>query len=263
MQPNVLVVEDDDVLSATLASILEAAGYRVCTAADGERALELLNSRPFAVVLTDIKMRRVDGIDVLIAAKRQQPTAAVIILTGFAEVESAIAALRAGAYDYLRKPCAPVDLLRCVAAALERQQRDAQAAHTIAVVEPKFDQLGELTVLRPRAKTAPCEQNMLAARFEIGALQIDTERRSVVLDDKLINLTATEFMILICLAEAGERVLTYSDIVYCTHGFQSDKREAQRLLKAHMHNLRAKLDPAYIISVRGIGYMLAVPQAER
>ncbi len=122
----VLVVEDKAHLLDLVASILEEA-YEVTKASDGAAALALIeSSQPFDVIVTDVRMPRADGFHVLAAARRFSPDTQVVLLTAYASVSDAVAAMRAGAYDYVEKPFDPDNLALVVARALE-QRRDPQS----------------------------------------------------------------------------------------------------------------------------------------
>ena len=118
-QSNVLVVDDDPFALRSIADVLRGERYRVVTAASGSEAIDLLKQRPFDLVLTDLKMPEVDGIEVLRQAREIASQAVVLILTGYASLESAIEALREGAYDYLLKPCSSDELRLKIARGLE------------------------------------------------------------------------------------------------------------------------------------------------
>lgn len=118
----VLVVDDDPLTLKNLARILKKEGYRVTLATGGKEAIEKIETGVFDVVLTDLVMGDVNGLDVLASAKARSPDTEVIILTGYATVSSAIDAMRRGAYHYLQKPLRP-DEVRCVVAnALEKNR---------------------------------------------------------------------------------------------------------------------------------------------
>ena len=104
-EARLLVVDDEESLRITTAAILEKEGYSVNTAASGEEAISLLESTEYDLVLTDLHMESGDGLSVLSELRRRAPLTISVVLTGFASVEAAIAALREGAYDYLVKPC--------------------------------------------------------------------------------------------------------------------------------------------------------------
>lgn len=100
-----LIVDDEESLRITTAAILEKEGYAVDTASSGDEAIALLEQTDYDLVLTDLHMEGGDGLSVLNQIRRQSPLTISVVLTGFASVESAIAALQEGAYDYLVKPC--------------------------------------------------------------------------------------------------------------------------------------------------------------
>jgi DNA-binding response OmpR family regulator len=100
----VLIVDDDDSVRKVLTDIVAAAGHKVHPSSDGSEAVELIRRQPFDLVITDLMMPGADGMEVLRAARRNQPEALVIIITGHASLQTAIEAVREGAYDYIRKP---------------------------------------------------------------------------------------------------------------------------------------------------------------
>jgi DNA-binding response OmpR family regulator len=104
-EARLLVVDDEESLRITTAAILENEGYIVDTASSGDEALSLFDSALYDLVLTDLHMEGGDGLSVLAEIRRRSPLTISVVLTGFASVESAIAALQEGAYDYLVKPC--------------------------------------------------------------------------------------------------------------------------------------------------------------
>lgn len=121
-RPLVLIVEDEEILRSILRRLLEDAGYSVATADSAEAALEIFTSQPIAVTLTDIRMAGMDGLALLDQIKAVDSEALVIIMTAFSSVDSAIAALRKGAYDYITKPFVNEDLLQTVKNALRQHQ---------------------------------------------------------------------------------------------------------------------------------------------
>ena len=119
-QRHILVVDDDEFALQSMADVLKEESYQVVTAAGGSEALDLLPQGSFDLVLTDLKMPEVDGLEVLKQARKVAPQAVVLILTGYASLESAMEALREGAYDYLVKPCASDELKLKIERGLER-----------------------------------------------------------------------------------------------------------------------------------------------
>jgi two-component system response regulator HydG len=118
----VLVVDDQKNMRATTAIVLRSAGHTVDEAADGAAALQLIQQRAFDVVLTDLRMPSVDGMDVLREAQRLAPETQVIVMTAYGTIESAVEAIRLGAYDFLAKPFKEDELLLRVGKALEKRR---------------------------------------------------------------------------------------------------------------------------------------------
>ena len=121
-KPNVLVVEDEELMRSILRQLLENVGYRVLTADSAENALEIFSGEDVAATLTDIKMAGMDGLELLDQIKTIDTEALVIIMTAYSSVDSAIAALRKGAYDYITKPFVNEDLLQTVGNAIRTKE---------------------------------------------------------------------------------------------------------------------------------------------
>ena len=119
-QHSILLVDDDPIITAGIGMELEESGYRVETANSGEDAVLLLQESTFDLVITDLVMASVDGIEVLRRAKEINPLTMVIILTGFGDMDSTIEALRLDADDYILKPCEPAELEFRVSRCLEK-----------------------------------------------------------------------------------------------------------------------------------------------
>lgn len=276
MNAHILVVEDDPTTRLSIIAILDSVGYQVMSAADGEAAIALIQQAaaegtPYDVIITDIRMGMIDGIEVLYAARKTSRPPEVIILTGYGTMDTTIAALRAGAYDYLIKPCKPNDLLKYVSGAIERHTTELRRDDAIRMITHAVSQLqyvpplaaappnGE--IILPPSNRADTDQT---ERFiHVGALNIDTFRHIVTCNQQVIRLTPIEYDLLACLANAQGRVLGYSEIVQQTHKHDVDKNEAQGLLKTHIQNLRRKIGAEYVVSVRSTGYMLVDPYQER
>jgi len=274
MTPSLLVVEDDDTARVLLTNVLKRAGYHVTAASDGETAIQLLNNAggtraegyPYDVVITDIRMQGLDGIEVMHVAMRNDPPPAVILMTGFSSVETAVAALRAHAFDYLLKPCDTEDLLRCVEGAVHHRNAEIQRTNAIELLSRGLDQLqgaaspgNRSGQMAERADNEPQVLDRSERFLQVGALCLDLFRHTMTFQDAPVQLTPIEYELLLCLAETPGRVLKYQEIAYATHGSRVSTNEAQVLLRTHVRNLRKKIDPEYIVNVRGTGYMLVVP----
>ncbi len=144
MPPRVLVVDDEQSVTVTMAAILEMDGYSVAPALRGDEALELIRNETFDLVLTDLRLDDFDGMDVLAAARRRSPDTIGIVLTGYASLESAVKALREGAYDYMLKPADVEELRATVARGIERRRLGQQLRERITDLEAANRTINEL-----------------------------------------------------------------------------------------------------------------------
>src|SRR5438067_9630376 len=132
---SLLVVDDEESVAVTMGAILEMDGYQVAISTTGADALRRLNETAFDLVLTDLRLDDTDGLNIVSEVCRLQPETVSIILTGYASLESAIKALREGAYDYLIKPCDVEELRATVARGVERRQLGTQLRVRLAELE--------------------------------------------------------------------------------------------------------------------------------
>jgi len=128
---SILLVDDEEIILLAVSMDLKQQDFAITTANSGEEAIELLNKNTFDLVITDLSMPGLDGIQVLKEAKRVNPFTGVIILTGYGDMSSAISALRLGADDYLSKPCEYEELILRINRCLEKQE----AFHKIRIYE--------------------------------------------------------------------------------------------------------------------------------
>lgn len=270
----VLLVEDDNRLRKLIAIILTKAGHHVIQAANGEVAITLLqeatqSGRLYDVVLTDIVMGGGDGVTVTEFALQQPDAPEVILLTGHGSLETAVAALRHGAFDYLLKPVETSHLLERIAAAAERRtnrlarEREAAGLRQVAAILWHLEERGEIQLDSSEAppsapSTPPAPPDLLRYR-QIGALRIDTHRHEVWFNAERVHLTPTEYAVVACLAETPGQVVQYEDIIHKTHRQVMPRDGAHALLTSHIRNIRRKIDQRYLVAVRSVGYMLIDP----
>jgi DNA-binding NtrC family response regulator len=168
-KPRVLIVDDEPDVVANWARVLERDGYPCVTATDGERALALLDRERPEIVLTDLKMPRVDGMEVLARALEVDPETVVIMITGHGTVESAVDAMRAGAFDYLLKPLPSNDVLRLAVQRAADRRRLIEENRRLR--EPLAPRVGfDNVVGKSPAMTAVFDLVQKAARSEANIL---------------------------------------------------------------------------------------------
>ncbi|MFZ5563228.1 MAG: sigma-54-dependent transcriptional regulator [Thermodesulfobacteriota bacterium] len=128
MKHRILVIDDEQIVLESVEKILTAEGCHVQTASSGKSGIALACDRPFDLVLTDIRMPDVNGLVVLRDIRRAKPSLPVVLITGYATIDSAVAAMKLGAGNYIEKPFTPEELVRTVRAAMEEAARAASKA---------------------------------------------------------------------------------------------------------------------------------------
>lgn len=259
----ILLVEDDDTARLSLSRVLSRAGYKVDDVPNGEQAVALLaapdHTDHYDVVLTDLLLHEVDGIQVLRQARELPNPPEVVLLTGYGTLQTAIESLRLGAFDYLLKPCKVEDLLRCVeGAAKRRQARANQSAAMRLIAEGLADlqQEGTQASTSPTAAPEPEPEPPTRTPLQLGNLLLDVRIRAAYYAGRALALTPTEYDLLQCLAEAQGGMLTYAEIARRVYRQAVDEAAAHQLIKTHIHNLRRKVGPQLIVNVRSTGYRL-------
>ena len=155
---NLLVVDDEESVAVTMGAILEMDGYQVAISTSGADALRRLHESTFDLVLTDLRLDDTDGLNIVSEVCRLHPDTVSIILTGYASLESAIKALREGAYDYLIKPCDVEELRAVVARGIERRQLGVQLKERLVELEDANTTIRELNAtLQQRVDEATAE----------------------------------------------------------------------------------------------------------
>lgn len=117
----ILAIDDEEIVRKSCERILRPAGYDIDTSADGMNALRMIGAKKYDLVLTDLKMPNMDGLEVMAAIKKRLPSAKVIIVTGYSTLDNAVKATLTGAYNYIEKPFSPESLLSVVREALKEK----------------------------------------------------------------------------------------------------------------------------------------------
>jgi DNA-binding response OmpR family regulator len=266
----ILVVDDEGAIRYSISKTLQRVGYQVHTASSGEEALEMMERQEYDVVLTDIRMPGLTGVELLARIKEQAPDSVVILLTGYASLETAIESLRLGAHDYLVKPSSSHDIRDSVAEGVERARNMKHRRILLKAIRENVEELtGEnldetLPDAAGRARQAASTTPMVTpvTTMTIGPLTIYPGRYQISVGDQPIDLTPTEFDLLLYLAAHRGRVVPCSELVREVRGYTLEEHEAREVIRPHVSNLRRKLkasgqNPNIIVNVRGIGYRLS------
>lgn len=267
----VLVVDDEGANRYSVSKTLQRVGYIVSEAATGEEALEIMGKQLFDVVLTDIRMPGLDGVELLRRIKEDSPDVIVILMTAYASLGTAVEALRLGAHDYLIKPSSSQDIRQSVARGVERAQNLKRRRALLEAIRSDVFELASTAVEPP---AAPLEiitsddtdyepmNEPSPPSMQLGPLTVHPGRYQIAVGDQNIDLTPTEFDLLLYLAAHRGRVVPCYELVREVRGYAVDEAEAREVIRPHVSNLRRKLksaeqDADLIVNVRGIGYRLS------
>jgi two-component system, OmpR family, alkaline phosphatase synthesis response regulator PhoP len=220
----ILVIEDDPSITMGLELNLAAEGYRVVLAHDGEEGLEKARQEGVDLVILDVMLPRLNGFEVLRALRGMGHPVPVLMLSARGAEIDKVMGLELGAEDYVTKPFGVAELMARIRALLRRGHKPKAEAQTM---------------------------------FRTGALQIDPATREVTRGGARVELTATEFDVLLCLIEAKGRVLSREQIQARVWG--PDHHGTTRTVDNFLLQLRSKLEenptePKHLITVRGVGY---------
>lgn len=241
MSGKVLVIDDEEAIRFFTSYGLTKAGWDVHEAASGEAALIWLKENTCDVILLDLHMAGMDGLSVMREVKKDWPEIMIIIMTAFASLDSAIEAVRQGAFDYLQKPCVLHDIIDCTSRALAEKI--------------KLDQQRELAEKIAAGDTISGSTTPLIVRT--GALVIELGSHTVSLNSLRLSLTPTEYELLELLAKTPGQAVSIEQLIKEGLGYQSGDPQAQETLRVHISRLRRKLGSDYILTIRGGGYALA------
>jgi two-component system alkaline phosphatase synthesis response regulator PhoP len=225
VRQTILIVDDEPQIAEIAGDYLRMAGFDVIAAGDGVRALEAVRGRRPDLVVLDLGLPGLDGIDVARTIRRESDLP-IIMLTARVEEDDRLHGLEIGADDYITKPFSPRELVARVRAVLRRTMMRADEADV----------------------------------FRASDLLVDVPRMTVTRDGETIDLTTTEFQLVAALARHAGRVFTRAQLLDAIRG--SDAEPFDRAIDAHVKNIRRKLErdprsPRYILTVYGIGYRFA------
>ena len=224
----ILVVDDEPKIVKTVRAYLENAGFRVVTAGDGQAALTVYRHEKPGLVVLDLGLPGMDGLDVARTLRRES-NVPIIMLTARVDEADRLVGLELGADDYVPKPFSPRELVARVRAVLRR---------------------------------AGPEREVAAPAIAAGDLSIDQERRLVTVTGRAVELTPTEFDLLVVLASHPGRVFSRAELLDRVQGYAFEGYE--RTVDAHVKNLRQKIEsdpkqPRYLLTVFGVGYRFVEP----
>jgi DNA-binding response OmpR family regulator len=235
MNANILVVDDEPIARQSLSDILRLEGYNVTAIANGELAVEHVRRYSVDLIMLDLKMPGMNGLDVVQVVNQISPDTEIILLTAYGSMESAVEALRQRVHDYLLKPASPAQILESVKRGLERRSA------------------------RINENTADTSTGSLVYKLSDGS-EVDLMRRIVTCGNLEESLTPAEGHLLKVFLENTGKVFSHRELVLLVQGYDVSQREAQEILRPLVSRLRHKLGVfpelyKRVVSVRGTGYI--------
>lgn len=259
---SILVVEHDRQTRMLIEGRLQAAGYQSESVASGEQALTRLHTTNVDLLIIDLWLPQISGMAVIEAAKAHDPDLEVIVMTASTTLESALQSLRRGVFGYIIKPGQPGELESTVAGALSRRRERLNRLYLLRQLGSELMRIADAPSVRYMADAAPGGAPAQPIQMlQVGSLRIDPRRYTVTRDSQPIQLSASEFNLLVYMASHSEQVLAPQQITRAVLGYDCAAYEARELIKVRVHKLRRKIEinptaPQLLISVRGAGYML-------
>lgn len=240
MKSNILVVDDEPVARQSLTDILRLEGFSVNSVPNGQAAVEYVRTNPVELIVVDLRMPGMDGLEVIQVVNQISPETEVILLTAFGTTETAIQALRLRVHDYLLKPAPPAQVLSSVKKGLVRRE---------ARLKARVGGISSMDV----------DEGISDFSLKDGT-HIDLSRRQIRKKDQIVHLTPAEGRLLKVLIDNPGRVYSHRELVLLVQGYDTSQREAPEILRPLVSRLRHKLEPFAalsdrIISVRGTGYV--------
>lgn len=239
MKSNLLVVDDEPVARQSLSDILKLEGYNVNSAPNGQAAVEYVRMYPVDLMIVDLRMPGMDGLEVIQVVNQIAPETEVILLTAFSSTETAVQALRLRIHDYLTKPASPAQIIASVKKGLARRSGKSHISN--AVTNDVVDDAIVIFNLK-------------------DGTNVDLSRRQIKHKSKIEHLTPAEGRLLRILMENEGKVFSHRELVLLVQGYDTTQREAPEILRPLVSRLRHKLEkfPSLserIVSVRGTGYL--------
>ncbi len=254
---HILVVDDDPAVRLFLAEELRQYGYRVTEIGSGEEALMWLHQHQADVMVLDLKMSGIDGLQVMAELQKLPMPPAVVVLTAYASLDAAVTAMRWGGCDFLRKPCSTEELLAAIERGAARRREMLQRERMLRLIEEAARQLRAAPDAVKRDTPPPEPPRFLEGR----GLLLDRERRMVTYRGKPIALSPVEFRLLDCLMARPDEPVSFREMLRHTHGTEESEAVARDTLHTPLWRLSRKLAQAapegtpFIVNVRGRGYM--------
>lgn len=256
-----LLIVDDEPIRFVLGRAFKLLGYDVTMAASGEEALSCLEKGIYRLMILDMELPGMGGLEVISLVRKKWPMLSIIVLTGHASVENAVSAFKSEVVDYLQKPATLEVVLDAVTTALHKQEVDRRKTNLAQMMQEFPDLLSESSSA-PAAK--PTLEKQEPHALFVRPLLLDRSDRSVKFvdqPDRVAWLTRGETAVLYMLMSYPDQALSCQQLVQGAWGYEADDIDAQSIIRPYISRLRQKLEddgakPRRIRTVRNRGYML-------
>ena len=260
----ILIVDDEDNIRKGLRAVLLKDGHDVRDVAGGDEALEMLQNFACEAAIVDIRMPGRTGVELLQEIRDRWPSISVVLLTGHGTLETAMAAVKEGAHDYLLKPAQPDTIRQTAAAALIASRQRREQARLLDTLRSGLRRLEKLPAGDSAPRHGAIDEQTSRHIISVADLKIDIQAHTVRRGGQPVALTPSEFQLLVALGSRAGQVVDYVTLVRLALDYEAEPWEAKELIKRHIFSLRKKIEPEpsaprYIVNVRGVGYRLAAP----
>ena len=240
MKSNILIVDDEPIARQSLTDILKLEGYSVMSLPNGQAAVEHVRTHPVDLMIVDMRMPGMSGLEVVQVVNQVSPETEVILLTAYGSTDTAIQALRLRIHDYLLKPASPAQVIQSVKKGLARRS-------------------AKLRIKSGSVDTVETDDAIQEFVFKDGTI-VDLSRRQIRYKNKTEHLTPAEGRLLQILMRNEGKVFSHRELVLLVQGYDTSQREAPEILRPLVSRLRHKLEQFPVLaervsSVRGTGYI--------
>ena len=264
-----LIVDDEADIRLAIARVLELEGFLVALAASGQEALQLLKKDNYDLMVLDMHLPGLNGVEVMRQARQLCPNLLIVVLTGYATLENAIAAIKLDAVDYLKKPAKLEQIVAAVIQALQKQAKQLcqqQLTHKLTAT------LKTLNQTESAGSNGHTQADVPQDLLRVGPITLNHHKRIATVEStppRHVELTQSEMEVLTSLVSRPNQVVSCKALVYHTWGYTIDEKEAQSLVRPYIFRLRSKLEvdnkkPRLIQTIRKRGYMfVGTPEKQR
>lgn len=267
----ILIIDDDAAVRYFLKDMLvhkeQQKEQQILTAESGQKALDMTANQEFDLIFLDLRMKDIGGMEVLAELHKRWPDTPVIVLTAHASLETAVKAVRYGAYDYLFKPCGTDELRKCVHKALRARQRHVRQREILGRLSQTlndFQTLDAGPVARPDTESGlDLDTGEDVCLLQWDELLINLTRHIATLNGQLLDLSPTQFDMLVYLVSEAPRVISPKELVLAVHEYESEPHveEARNIARSHIYQIRKRIaeiggSKDLIRTMRGVGYRM-------